>query len=702
MSDPAEPTVFAGAPDPRARDRAATLVAGDLLNGIYRVDRFIARGGMGEVFEGVNVETEERVAIKAIRSHLASDPGVVALFRKEARVLTQFAHPAIVQYRVFARDPVLDLPYIVTDFIDGAPITAHLDGQPRALAEVVMLARRLAAGLEVAHDHGAIHRDMAPDNVLLPDGRLERAKIIDFGIAKSLTPTTETVVGDGFAGKLGYVAPEQFGDFGRQIGPWTDVYSMALVLLAVARGRAPAMGTTLSEAVERRRLGLAVTDLPVALAPVLERMLVPDPAARLRSMREVLAGLDAIRLPDARAITPAPRRVVAPAPPAAPSVTAAVDAPTTFMPVVAPSPAPRTPLSRWRGTGRWGWVPLVAGAAVAGGAWLQRPAPPERAAPRPTVAPPAPRAAAASAAVAPAPAPDRVTRAAALLDALPCTWASATFDARGDATLAGATADPAALAARLGRPGTIDASRLAALAPAQCAALAALRPYRVPGAARLRFTPRTRADCPGGAILVAAPARRDTALLALDPGGRLRALGGARGRYCVAAGGIAGFFLVEGAPVGIATRDGALVRDWRARLAAAPRAPRVTAAFVRVDPAPAVAPAVLGAMLDPAAAPLPAPARGDDTADANRHERDRLERLRSETGPDVAACQTFDGRWRAIGHLSLRSCVAEALASRCTATFAQHGAVMFRRNGRYLQQQRGTAWRNLARDRCDR
>jgi hypothetical protein len=107
-------------------------------------------------------------------------------------------------------------------------------------------------------------------------------------------------------------------------------------------------------------------------------------------------------------------------------------------------------------------------------------------------------------------------------------------------------------------------------------------------------------------------------------------------------------------------------------------------------------------MLDPAAAPLPAPARGDDTADANRHERDRLERLRSETGPDVAACQTFDGRWRAIGHLSLRSCVAEALASRCTATFAQHGAVMFRRNGRYLQQQRGTAWRNLARDRCDR
>jgi serine/threonine-protein kinase len=220
----------------------------------------------------------------------------VALFRKEARVLTHIAHPAIVQYRVFARDPQLDLHYIVTDFINGEPITRYLDRERSSLSDVVVLARRLASGLEAAHDHGAIHRDMSPDNILLPDGRIDRAKIIDFGIAKSLDLSAETVVGEGFAGKLGYVAPEQFGDFGRQIGPWTDVYSTALVLLAFARGKAPAMGTTLSDAVERRRVPVDLSDLPVPIAPLIERMLVPEPTGRIRSMREVLVALDGIRI----------------------------------------------------------------------------------------------------------------------------------------------------------------------------------------------------------------------------------------------------------------------------------------------------------------------------------------------------------------------------------------------------------------------
>jgi tRNA A-37 threonylcarbamoyl transferase component Bud32 len=268
------------------------IQVGDVLNHIFEVKRFLARGGMGEVFEGINVSSDERVAIKVMLPALAADPNVQAMFRKEARTLTRLSHPALVQYRVLAQEPQLGVLYIVTEFIDGANLCDVLSTLKPTGADIKLLARRLADGLRVAHSLGAIHRDISPDNVLLEGGRLEAAKVIDFGIAKDLDPSTKTIVGDGFAGKLNYVAPEQLGDFGRDVGPWSDVYSLGLVLLAVAQGRDVDMGATLVDAVDRRRAGPDLTAAPPEIRPVLERMLVPDPAKRLRSMDEVIAALD--------------------------------------------------------------------------------------------------------------------------------------------------------------------------------------------------------------------------------------------------------------------------------------------------------------------------------------------------------------------------------------------------------------------------
>jgi serine/threonine protein kinase len=194
------------------------IQVGDVLNHIFEVKRFLARGGMGEVFEGINVSSDERVAIKVMLPALAADPNVQAMFRKEARTLTRLSHPALVQYRVLAQEPQLGVLYIVTEFIDGANLCDVLATLKPTGADIRLLARRLADGLRVAHSLGAIHRDISPDNVLLEGGRLEAAKVIDFGIAKDLDPSTKTIVGDGFAGKLNYVAPEQLGDFGRMSG----------------------------------------------------------------------------------------------------------------------------------------------------------------------------------------------------------------------------------------------------------------------------------------------------------------------------------------------------------------------------------------------------------------------------------------------------------------------------------------------------
>ena len=272
--------------------RGSAELVGAILNGIYEVKRFIAKGGMGEVYEGKNVNSDEKVAIKVILPELASDPKVQAMFLKEAQTLTKLSHPALVQYRVLAQEPKLGCLYIAMDYIDGTSLSEILSSYGPTLAELTALTRRLADGLRVAHDLGAIHRDLSPDNVLLEAGRLERARIIDFGIAKDTTGGTATIIGDGFAGKLGFVAPEQLGDFDREVGPWSDVYSLGLIILSFVRGAPVNMGTSLVDAVEKRRKPMDLSDVPSELRPLLQAMLVGDPKARLRSMGEVIEVID--------------------------------------------------------------------------------------------------------------------------------------------------------------------------------------------------------------------------------------------------------------------------------------------------------------------------------------------------------------------------------------------------------------------------
>ncbi|WP_425229581.1 protein kinase domain-containing protein [Sphingomonas sp.] len=292
MSTSYHPTLGGFSTQFAPREVGEGIKVGDVLNHIFEVRRFIARGGMGEVFEGINVNTDERVAIKVMLPQLAADPNVIGMFRREARTLTRLNHEALVNYRVLAQEPQLGVLYIVTEYVDGVNLADSLGKEQPTAADLALLLRRLASGLRVAHQLGAIHRDIAPDNVILENGELGRAKVIDFGIAKDLDPGSKTIVGDGFAGKLNYVAPEQLGDFGREIGPWTDVYSLALVILAVALGRNVQMGGSLVDAVDKRRAGPDLSAAPYEIQPVLERMLAPNPADRLRSMDEVLAELE--------------------------------------------------------------------------------------------------------------------------------------------------------------------------------------------------------------------------------------------------------------------------------------------------------------------------------------------------------------------------------------------------------------------------
>ena len=148
-SGPAEPAATAsGTAGPiKPVEGARNIKVGDVLNHIFEVKRFLARGGMGEVFEGCNVNTDERVAIKVMLPAMAADEKVVGLFRKEARTLTKLQHEALVSYRVLAQEPQLGVLYIVTEFIEGVELGEMLGKVERTPEELAGLLKRLASGL---------------------------------------------------------------------------------------------------------------------------------------------------------------------------------------------------------------------------------------------------------------------------------------------------------------------------------------------------------------------------------------------------------------------------------------------------------------------------------------------------------------------------------------------------------------------------
>ncbi|KRE13053.1 hypothetical protein ASE66_21570 [Bosea sp. Root483D1] len=264
------------------------LAPGVRLNGIYEIERLIATGGMGEVYQGRAIQTGDAVAIKIVRSDMVQDANVITLFRNEASALHNLYNEAIVRYYVFTVDPATQATYLAMEFVDGQSLSDRLKDGPLPLEEVDLLRRRIASGLQAAHLLGITHRDVSPDNIILPGGQVTRAKIIDFGIAKSKL-AEKTVIGSGFAGKYNYVSPEQLGLYGAEVTGKSDIYSLGLVLVEALGGRPLDMGGTQMQILEKRRRVPDLSAIDKRIRPLLARMLAPDPKDRPADMAEVAA-----------------------------------------------------------------------------------------------------------------------------------------------------------------------------------------------------------------------------------------------------------------------------------------------------------------------------------------------------------------------------------------------------------------------------
>lgn len=256
---------------------------GDILNNTWEILAPIGLGGPSEVYRAVNQANGHEVAIKVLKAEFASNAAFQDLMRRES--LLTIHHDAIVRYWGMQRREDGGL-FLVMDFIDGPSLEKVMERGPVPEDVLVRIARRLLGGLEAAHAKGVFHRDISPDNVILRDDDPDKATLIDFGIAKELGGDKRTVIGQGFAGKYEYAAPEQFDG---KVDARSDLYSLGITLLAARAGQAPSLGSSHLEILKAKSQKPDLSGIGEPLRSLLAQVLEPQPEHRLPSAAAALS-----------------------------------------------------------------------------------------------------------------------------------------------------------------------------------------------------------------------------------------------------------------------------------------------------------------------------------------------------------------------------------------------------------------------------
>jgi Tol biopolymer transport system component len=300
-----------------SRDEPPRFAPSTVLAGRFRIVRFIARGGMGEVYEAEDLDLGERIALKVIRKRVASDADLRALFKREIQLARRVTHPNVCRIFDLHEDSGNDEPILLLsmELIEGQTLAEYLrQNGPLAFRDALPLIEDIATGLQAVHDAGIIHGDLKPGNVMLVfrSGESPRARVMDFGVALprahaaaplselsgrqewapsgrapggdqsmvSLRPSSPVVRG----GTPDYLAPEQTQGTLATIA--TDVYALALVIadmLGVPRAK---------------RLKPDAERMPAPWASILRRSLESDPARRYTRPADVATALRAsLKLP---------------------------------------------------------------------------------------------------------------------------------------------------------------------------------------------------------------------------------------------------------------------------------------------------------------------------------------------------------------------------------------------------------------------
>ena len=265
----------------------------ELIAGRYELKDLVGSGGMSSVYRAFDTLLERNVALKILHEHFTADEDHVERFRREARAVAQLSHPNIVT--VIDRGEQDGKQFIVFELVEGENLKELVErGGPLPVRRALELGLEIARALAFAHGQGLVHRDVKPQNVLLDtDGR---AKVTDFGIARTLDAVSQTETGT-VLGTSHYIAPEQAR--GERVDDLTDVYSLGVVLWELLCGEVPYAGDSFL-AVAMKHVNDPVPsvlerrpDTPLRLATLVENCMAKQPAGRPPSMDVVVAELEA-------------------------------------------------------------------------------------------------------------------------------------------------------------------------------------------------------------------------------------------------------------------------------------------------------------------------------------------------------------------------------------------------------------------------
>jgi serine/threonine-protein kinase len=279
--------------------------------GRYEIRALLGQGAYATVYRAQDSELGEEVALKVLRQTFASQPAVVELFRREARLARRITHRNVA--RVFDIGEHDGERFLTMEFIDGEAASELLSrvgqrGEKLPLAQVFAIVQQVCAGLSAAHAAGVLHRDLKPGNILL--SRDGRAVLTDFGIARSLAPLTEAAPSMSISGTPAYMSPEQFNT-PQPVDHRTDLYSLGVVLFELLTGARPFYGQSWMDVALKRMVEPPPdprslrSDIPELAAQLTLRCLAVQAKDRYNSAEEVAEVLSRLRQLGAAAEAPA-------------------------------------------------------------------------------------------------------------------------------------------------------------------------------------------------------------------------------------------------------------------------------------------------------------------------------------------------------------------------------------------------------------